>query len=124
MSSRPGLPKTSKEAFKQVTIRMLADHHKKIIETLKVLKEGIYEDIASFSGLDRHQIGRRLKELEEKQIIYKPGTQKKTSKGRNAFIYKLCNPTESFDASQKSTSDIAGDIIKTTQKFIQPSLFV
>jgi len=116
MSERPNLPVTSKEAYKQVTIAMLDAHHKKIIETLKILKEAIYEDIATFAGLDRHQVGRRLNELEKRQVVFKPGTQKKTSKNRNAFTYKLCNPTESFNASEKSVSDHAVDIIKSAKQ--------
>lgn len=123
MSERPNLPITSKEAYKQVTIQMLNEHHTKIIETLKILKEAIYEDIAVFCGLDRHQVGRRLNELERRQIVFKPGTKKKTSKGRDAFTYKLCNPTESFDSSEKSASDIAGEIIQSVKQYKQQALF-
>lgn len=87
------LPDTSHEAYRSVTHKMLFNHHKKIILALTQLGSGMYEDIAIKTGLESHSVGRRLSELERMNVIYKPGEKKKTSTGRNAYVYKLV-PTE------------------------------
>jgi predicted ArsR family transcriptional regulator len=128
MSQRPNQPETSLSAYKKVTKKMTEAHYKKIVNALKVLKSATYEQIAEYSGLERHAVARRLPELEDEAffkptIVFRPGTKGKTTKGRDAYLWELCNPTESFDASEKSVSDYAGDIIKSTKSFQQTSLF-
>ena len=83
------LPSTSIEAYKKVTPEMLQGHYGKILQALKILGTANYEKIATHVGLDRHAVGRRLKEMEEKQWVHKPGTKSKTKSERNAFDYSL-----------------------------------
>lgn len=92
--SNTTLPETSHEAHKMVTPEMLTLHHQLIILALKnsINQQGTYEQIAFLADLDRHQVGRRLKELENFQphpLIYNTKEKKKTSTGRNAYVYKL-----------------------------------
>lgn len=82
-------PVTSHEAYKSVSPEMLSKHHEKIIKALRELHEGTYEELAIKTGMDKTQIGRRLCELERTSIVYKPGWKRKTSTGRNGFVYKL-----------------------------------
>lgn len=89
---KKNFPETSREAWAQVTNEMISDHHKAILSALKILGTANYEKIASEVKLDRHQVGRRLKELEEKQLIYKPGTKTPSKRGRDCFDYKLTEP--------------------------------
>lgn len=91
------LPQTSLDAYKQVHPDMLSAHHAKIILALRRTKNGLmYEQIAAQVQLDKHQVGRRLSELESMQIIYKPGEKRKTASNREAFVYKLTAEGEAY----------------------------
>ncbi len=86
------LPETSHEAYKMMNKELLSDHHKKIINALKVLRIATAEEIAIFLNWDdKSRASRRMSELERDQIIYKPGEKRKTKYGRNAFVYTLVN---------------------------------
>ena len=63
--------------------------HQKIIAALKILDTSIYDVIADTAKMEKNQVGRRLKELEEMGLVYKPGTLKKTKGNRLAYEYKL-----------------------------------
>lgn len=92
------LPSTSIEAYHQVTPEMLQGHYGKILAALKKLGVANYETIASSVNLERHAVGRRLKEMEIKQWVHKPGTTSPTKSGRKAFNYSLTGivPQESL----------------------------
>lgn len=83
-------PSTSHEAYsklKQTDER--ERHYAKITWALRILGEAIYEKIAEFCRLDKHQVGRRLSEMERDQKIRKTDKKLPTSTGRNAFVYTL-----------------------------------
>jgi len=82
-------PSTSIDAFRQVTPDMLRGHYLNIIKALQSLGTCNYEKIADFVGMERHAVGRRLKEMEGLQLIYKPGTTSLTKSNRKAFNYCL-----------------------------------
>lgn len=96
------LPQTSHDANVAATTEMRNDHHRQIINALTRIGVGTYEEIADFVGLDKHQVGRRLKEMEERQIVYKPGGTKKTKKGRSAFVYQLTGAQPKTDEKAKA----------------------
>jgi len=84
------LPETSHEAHKSMTNEILSNHHKQIIEALKVLKKATAEEIAFYLDWDdKNRSARRMSELEREQIVYKPGEKRKTKYGRSAFVYSL-----------------------------------
>lgn len=93
------LPETSLEAWNQVHPKMLSQHHGKIIAALKDLGAANYEKIAQKVSLDRHQVGRRLSELEMKQLVYKNGEKSATNSGRKAFVYRLTDAAKSVQVS-------------------------
>lgn len=71
------LPETSLAAYRSVNSEMINSHHSKIISALKLAKNGlIYEQIAAQLKLDKHQVGRRVSELERMQVIYKTGEKR------------------------------------------------
>lgn len=83
-------PETSLEAYEKVSDVMLSNHHKLILETLKILKKATSEQIADYLNWDdKNRAARRMKELETKDLIYKTGEKKQTKYGRNAFVYSL-----------------------------------
>ena len=94
-------PETSLAAFRSITEEKLTIDHSRIIEALKKLGVGNYELIASAAKMDKIAVGRRLKELEEKQIIYKPGSKSFLKSGRYGFNYMLCNPIKTDREEKK-----------------------
>lgn len=128
------LPDTSHAAHQSVTESMLTNHWGKILDALKVLKLATYEEIALFCRFpDKNMVSRRLKELEGEQMVYKPGTKKPTTSGRQAYQYALRNenvtlppPPEKYIKGQESAADIACGIIAKTKmgKLKQAELFM
>lgn len=91
MSTRHN-PDTSKEAFNALTPEKLSKDYKKIIEALKVLGSGNYEQISDYIQCrEPNVVSRRLKELESMQLIWKPGAKNLTKRNRSAYIYQLIN---------------------------------
>lgn len=122
------LPATSLSANKAATAEMRSDHHAKIIKGLRVLGSATYEELANHLGMDRHQIGRRLSELERETIVYKPGNTKPTKSGRQAFVYCLTTSSSpkteneiKYSKKEKSSTDYAKEIIQNTSR--QETLF-
>ena len=110
MSSKTKLPSTSHAANVAMTYEMRKQHHGKIIAALKSLGSGTYEELADFSGLESHAVGRRLSELEREQIVWKPGTQKKTKSNRSAYIYQLTGDSQpKTETAQKQVEKAMGE---------------
>lgn len=121
MPNRNNLPKTSLEAYHSVSPEMLTNHHKCILVALNVLKSGTYEQIAEAVAMEKHQVGRRISEMERIGIIYKPGEKRLTSTGRNAFVYKIVENGEKSVEMEKSLPGLSvGELAKP---LIQKSLF-
>lgn len=122
-------PKTSLQAWDQAK-HMIGPHHQKILDALKVLGTATYEEIALHVTMDKHQIGRRLKELEEQQKIYKPGTMKPTKTGRNAYLWCLTGEGQPktdnevrYKPGEKSLHEVANDLIEACKKPLPLTLF-
>lgn len=119
---KKNLPSTSKEAYEKAK-PMMEDHYKKIIAGIKRVGIANYEKIAAHIGLDRHQVGRRLKEMEGLQLVYKPGTKSLTTSGRNAFDYQLTGEGQKVEVKEfvykkgeESAADSAIKLIKSAKK--------
>lgn len=128
--SKKTLPATSLAANKAATAEMRSDHHAKIIKGLRVLGSATYEELANHLGMDRHQIGRRLSELERELIVFKPGNTKPTKSGRSAYVYCLTNgaspKTENeikYLKQEKASTDYAKNILDAAKNLKQESLF-
>lgn len=125
------LPETSLEAYEQATPEMIQGHWNKILNSIKKLGLAIGEEIAKDTGLDYHAVMRRVGELEKSGSIYKPGTKKKTSKGRNAYHYALVGSEivlpplpEKYQKGVKSGADHAAYLIALTgKKLVQTEIF-
>lgn len=120
------VPSTSKAAYKQAQQGLIDSHHAKIVSALERIGTGNYEIIAAYVGLDKHAVGRRLKELEADSKVYKPGTQSPTKTGRMANNYSLCTSGFKTDSAVKESNpykkgvktaaDFASDLIRSTQQ--------
>ena len=132
MSNRK-LPSTSHAANKAATEEMRRTHYGKIISALKVLGSGIYEQIADYCGMDKHQVGRRLSEMEGLQLVWKPGAKKPTKSNRMAYVYQLTgdsqpkteNEAVAYRKDVKNASDYAKDMQESCKKPLvaNPTLF-
>jgi predicted transcriptional regulator len=116
-------PQTSLEAYKSVTVEMKNTHYSKILKALKSLGSGTYEEIGNHIGMERHQIGRRLKEMELEELIYKSGSKRPTKSGRSAYVYFLVGSNQpktekeiNFAKVKTTASEHATNIIKLTQQ--------
>ena len=115
------LPVTSLDAFAAVNPEMLGNHHRKIVEALRLSKNGlIYEQIAAQIKMDKHQVGRRISELERMNVIYKTGEKRNTSTLRQAFVYKI---VQNGETSAESTKPIEKDTAYYAKSIIQITLF-
>jgi len=73
---------------------MKEGHYDKIKNALQKLKSANYEAISRKCGLERHAVGRRLSEMLERGMVWKPGGVSKTTSGRMAFNYQLTTETK------------------------------
>lgn len=83
-------PDTSISAYKELkSSDQQKQHYKKILEALEKIGSGIYEKIAIVSGLEKHQVHRRLSEMERQLLVYKTKEKQPTSNNRKAYVYKI-----------------------------------
>jgi hypothetical protein len=83
-------PKTSIEAY--ATVAEMKEAHYAIIKAaiIKLGKSGgHYEQIASFCGLGKDQVNRRLSEMVRDGVIFNTGETRKTLSGRNAMVRSI-----------------------------------
>lgn len=120
---KKNLPETSHEANTRATVEMRQNHYGKIEGALRSLELATYEQIADLLHMDRHQIGRRLGEMETAGIVFKPGTKWPTKSGRNAYQYTLKiagkNTTKTTEKTLagKTVSDFSKKIFKQISIF-------
>lgn len=126
------VPETSHLANKEMTSDIRKVHHDKIMAALEVLGEAIYEVIAEHCGMEKHQIGRRLKELVDAGKIYNTLKTGITTTGRKANKYAIRNsetilptPEHHYREGECSASDYASELIAKTKQgiAIQKDLF-
>jgi DNA-binding HxlR family transcriptional regulator len=117
MSKRSN-PETSNAAFRSLKHSEVKELHEKIIWGLGQIKEGTFEDISLAIKISKDRVWRRLSELIRDGKIYRPGTKKVLSSGREGYTYRLTTPgqsiepvTEKFPAGP-SSSDYAKNIIQ------------
>lgn len=113
---------TSKEAFLALRPEHLRKMYVRIVEALKVLGTAHYEDLSDYLQCqDRNQISRRLKEMEEMELIWKPGGKKLTKRNRNAFVYQLRGDNQPKVKIQ--TFEPTSDFLKVSAQDLQTKLF-
>ena len=121
--SKKKLPETSLEAYRKLDPLRLTKTYLQIQEALKVIKEGNFEMIANQIGIKPEKVWKRLSELENSGIIYKPGHKIPTSTGSNAYIYKLSSKKrmEKMQTERSLPGKTISDFSKSLYK--QPTLF-
>lgn len=122
---KKAVPPTSRAAFNQVTAEMKEGHYDKIKNALLKLKSANYENIAAKANLNPTAVGRRLSEMLERGMVWKPGGVSKTSSGRMAYNYQLSSETKvhptTVEKAMKGNS--IAHFSKKIQSISQASLF-
>jgi hypothetical protein len=121
------LPSTSHDAYAQAK-PMIAGHHAKILEALKVLGSDTAEGIAKHLCMEHSQVNRRVSEMERLELIYKPGGKKLTKTGRQAFVWcirgnslpKTDAEVNQYKKGVKASSDYSKELIASTQQNLFP----
>lgn len=124
------LPQTSHDAGKSMTKELREQHHAKILKSIEALGEAIYEVIAWHCGMEKHQVGRRLKELVDAGKIYNTLRTGVTATGRKANMFAirkpdtvLPTPEHHYKEGEPTGADLACMIINKHEKLKQKSLF-
>lgn len=84
-------PSTSKEAA-MACKELRGEHHAIVLAVLDSVVDANADEIAARCELDRHQIGRRLNELERAGLVWRTGVTRPTATGRAAMCYSSKRP--------------------------------
>lgn len=87
--SKNKVAQTSVEAFRKLDPDKLAETYRGIINALGVLGEATSEAIATKMKVKPDKVWKRLKELMDNGLLYKPGTRKPLKSGCNGFCWAL-----------------------------------
>lgn len=101
------LPNTSIRAYKNSLTGLVKTHETKIISALTRIGTGTGEEIATFLGMDMHQIMRRMKKLEDEGKVFKTGEERPTKRGRDSCVYQLTGnqPKTEAENAQKEAKN-------------------
>lgn len=117
-------PATSLEAHGSIQ-DMKPDHHANILEALKKHGEKSAEQLAAITGLSHHQVNRRMLELSERGLIFRPGNKVATLTGRSAYTWRLCEEGgENVSLAEKvPEGEGISDFSRNIQRLAQKELF-
>jgi hypothetical protein len=80
-------PETSDEAYKSLDKEEISSTHAKILQTIKRIGCGTYEDISLASNLQPQRVWKRLSEMLENKLVYRNGDKKMLSSKRLGFVW-------------------------------------
>ena len=86
------LPETSLDAYRNLDQKELSQTKRDILYALSQIKEGTFEDIASFMGCKPDKIWKRLGELKKDNLIHRNGARRVLKSGATGFIWVLTAP--------------------------------
>jgi DNA-binding Lrp family transcriptional regulator len=122
MSNRKSnVPPTSREAFHSLDPEKINEIHKRILEGLKLLQTGTYEDLAKVLKLKPERVWRRLSELHRAGMIYRTGDRKILSSGRAGFVWAITGSEIKPVTTEKALP--GKSVADYSREIIQPSLF-
>ena len=87
--SKTKMPQTSIDAYKGLDLNSVKAVHEKILGALNVLVSASSEQIAEYTTLPHARVHKRMKELQDKGLIFRPGGRVKTKSGATAYVWQL-----------------------------------
>lgn len=121
--SKKKVPQTSLDAKKSLDPARLAEIYKKILDALRIIGKGHYEDIARQMKVDPSRVWKRLSETHIMGLIERTGERKALSSGRDGFVWRLTN--KDIPANPIVEKYLPGPTVSDYSKKLiqQPTLF-
>ena len=82
-------PITSDAAYCGLDPNKMSETHVAIVESLKLIGEGNFEDMAKCSGMPEARIWKRIIDVVRKGLIHDTGKEKLTANGNGSRIFAL-----------------------------------
>lgn len=114
---------TSADALASIKSEDMKRLYRRIIEALKVLGQGSSQQISAYLTLEDDVVRKRLSELQNFGIIYKPGHKVPTKKGRDSYVWTLCKAGAKTDIQNKAMAGKSVVDYSRTITEIQSHLF-
>lgn len=119
--AKRNVPQTSKDALASLKSEEIQEMHRRILEALRLIKEGTWHDLAVAMKEKPERIWKRLSELKEKGLIYRPMTRKALPSGRTGFTWRLVGDESTAPVTEKalpgkSISDYSKKLIPSQQQ--------
>lgn len=112
-------PQTSKDAHDSLKQEDIREMYRRILEALRLIKEGTWYDLSIAMKEKPERIWKRLSELREMGLIYRPMTRKLLPSGRTGFTWRIVGdetivPTAESFPKGKTAAEFAKSIIQST----------
>lgn len=126
MKRKVNVPDTSKEAFDSLPQTEIGQMYNKILMALEVIQEGTFEMIAAQIGVEPSKVWKRLSEMMQAGMIYRPGTKYPLKSGRQGYTWRRIinsSPTpppsiiENKKIEGKSVGEYAKQILQQAKMF-------
>jgi hypothetical protein len=121
MASR-NVPQTSKDALASLKAEEIREMYRRILEALRLIKEGHMEDIAAACKVKPEKVWKRLSEMKRMGLIYRPGNRKVLTSGCTGYTWRLVEdeptaPVTERSLPGKTVADYSKKLIQQTQLF-------
>lgn len=113
------VPQTSKDAHASLKQEEIREMYKRILEALRLIKEGSMEDIATCCKVKPEKVWKRLSEMANMGLIYRPGNRKVLASGCTGYTWRLVDEKEPVQSvaekamSGESVADYSRKLIPT-----------
>jgi hypothetical protein len=116
--AKKNIPQTSKDAHASLKAEEIREMYRRILEALRLIKEGHMEDIAAACHVKPEKVWKRLSEMRDMGLIYRPGNRKVLQSGCTGYTWRLVGdePTEPVTEKSlpgKSVADYSKQILQT-----------
>lgn len=117
--AKRNIPQTSKDAHASLKQEEIRGMYRRILEALRLIKEGHMEDIATACRVKPEKVWKRLSEMKVMGLIYRPGNRKPLASGCTGYTWRLIdNDQPTVPVSEKalpgpSVSDFSKKLIPT-----------
>lgn len=120
--AKRSIPQTSKDAHASLKQEEIREMYLRILEALRLIKEGHMEDIATACRVKPEKVWKRLSEMKTMGLIYRPGNRKLLSSGCTGYTWRLVDENQSTEPVTekampgKSVSDFSKKLIPHQQQ--------
>lgn len=119
MQKRKNPPQTSLDAKASLDPTETAKIYAAVIGALSVIGEGTMEEIAAFAKIEKSRIWKRLSEMHEAGMIYRPGNRRLLRSGRTGYTWMLTD--KSLPKTKTTERALKGKSVgEYSKKLIQP----